>query len=81
MIDANGVMVGTTPTPTMTARVGEEVVFTLRKSGFHPLKVSGTMTLASVNEPMTLYGELQVFSPPCHGGIVGGSPGQPVSTR
>ena len=67
VLDANGVMVGTTPTPTMTARVGEEVVFTLRKSGFKPMEVRGAMMLAAVSEPMTLYGQMQVFSPPQSG--------------
>ncbi|MCU0750764.1 MAG: SUMF1/EgtB/PvdO family nonheme iron enzyme, partial [Akkermansiaceae bacterium] len=65
---SGGVIVGTTPTPTMTANVGEEVTFMLRKSGFKPLEVKGTMTLAAVNgEAMTLYGEMQVFSPPQNG--------------
>lgn len=79
---ANGIMVGTTPTPTMTAKVGEEVTFTLRKSGFMPMEVRGRMTRAAVNgEPMTLYGQLQVFSPPQPGESWVdhlGSPYQPV---
>lgn len=64
VLDAEGRLIGTTPTPTMTARVGEEVSFTLRKSGFASLGVKGTMTLAAVTEPMILGGQLQVFSPP-----------------
>jgi eukaryotic-like serine/threonine-protein kinase len=68
VLDAEGRIVGTTPTPTMTARVGEEVTFTLVKSGFRPMEVRGKMTLATVNgEPMTLHGQLQVFSPPQSG--------------
>lgn len=65
---SGGVIVGTTPTPTMTANVGEEVIFMLRKSGYKPLEVKGIMTHAAVNgEAMTLYGEMQVFSPPQNG--------------
>ena len=64
VLDAEGRLIGTTPTPTMTARVGEEVEFTLRKSGFASLEVKGMMSLAAVTEPMILRGQLQVFSPP-----------------
>jgi len=64
VIDSNGVMIGTTPTQTMEARVGEEVAFTLRKRGFLPLEVRGTLTLSAATEPMVLSGQLQFFSPP-----------------
>ncbi len=67
VLDAEGRLVGTTPTPTMTARVGEDVVFTLKKGGFSPLEVSGRMTLSAVNEPMVLSGQLKIFSPPIQG--------------
>jgi hypothetical protein len=67
VLDAGGVLIGTTPTPTMTAAIGEEVSFTLRRPGFRPLELKGTMTLAAVREPMTLHGQLQVFSPPLPG--------------
>ncbi|RPJ34698.1 MAG: PEGA domain-containing protein [Verrucomicrobiaceae bacterium] len=64
VLDANGVMIGTTPTPTMTAQVGEEVVFTLRKTGYRPQEIHGKVALSAVNEPMVLSGQLQVFAPP-----------------
>jgi serine/threonine protein kinase len=64
VLDSGGVLIGTTPTPTMTAAIGEELSFTLRKPGFRPLELRGRMTLAAVREPMTLHGQLQVFSPP-----------------
>ena len=67
VLDVNGVLIGTTPTPTMTARIGEELAFTLRKTGFLPLEIRGQMTLAAVREPMTLYAQLQVYSPPSPG--------------
>lgn len=64
VLDSAGVMVDTTPTQPMTARVGEMVTFTLRKEGFKPRVVSGLVTLHATEEPMTLYGDMQVFSPP-----------------
>ena len=64
VLDANGVLVATTPTPTMTATMDEDVTFTLRKKGYRPLEVSGKMTVAATREPMALSGELQVFCPP-----------------
>ena len=65
VFDSKGTLVGTTPTSTMTAKVGEEVTFTLRKNGYRTTEVSGRMSLAAVNgETMTLYQQLQVFSPP-----------------
>ena len=67
VLDAEGRLIGTTPTPTMTARIGEEVAFTLRKQGFSTLELRGRMTLAAVNEPMILSGPLKVFSPPVPG--------------
>lgn len=68
VLNANGVLVGTTPTTgTITARVGEEVSFTLRKNGYRPLEVRGRMTLAAMNEPMALSGQLQVYCPPLPG--------------
>ena len=67
VLDSNGVMVGTTPTTTMTARVGEDVTFLLRMDKFRPLEISGRMTMRAVNEPMVLSAKLQVFSPPQQG--------------
>jgi serine/threonine protein kinase len=67
VLDANGVLIGTTPTPTMTARVGEEVRFTLRKSGYRPLEIRGMMTLVALREPLAFSGQLEVFCPPNRG--------------
>ena len=81
VLDAGGVMVGTTPTPTLTAQVGGEVVFTLRKNGFKPLVVRGLVPGNATSEPMTLYGEMRVFSPPLPGDVWGDQLGavyQPV---
>ncbi len=64
VINANGVMIGTTPTSTLTANVGDEVMFTLQKSGFRPLVISGKVDLSAATEPMVLSAQLQVFAPP-----------------
>jgi serine/threonine protein kinase len=67
VLDSNGVLVGTTPTPTMTAMVGDDVSFTLRKNGYLPLTIQGRMNSSGVSEPMVLFGQLQVFCPPVAG--------------
>lgn len=81
VLDAGGTLVGTTPTLILTANVGTEVTFTLRKNGFKPLVVNGTVPVNATIEPMTLYGEMQVFSPPQPGEVWGDQLGavyQPV---
>jgi serine/threonine protein kinase/uncharacterized OsmC-like protein len=67
VIDANGRFVDTTPTSELMAKVGEEVSFTVRKSGFRPMEVRGRMTLASVGEPMAFSAELKIYNPPQQG--------------
>jgi serine/threonine protein kinase len=69
VIDVNGVLIGTTPTSTLTANVGDEVMFTLQKSGFRPLVISGRVDLSAATEPMVLSAQLQVFAPPQPGEI------------
>jgi hypothetical protein len=64
VLDENQVLVGTTPTPTLTARVGQEVCFTLRKTGYHPMEIRGAITHAAAKEPMAFFGQLQVYCPP-----------------
>lgn len=67
VVDASGSIIGTTPTSTLQARVGEELVFTLRKPGFRPFELRGTLPPESVTEPVTFSGQLQVFCPPMAG--------------
>ena len=62
--DANGVLVGTTPTPVLTARVGEDLSFILSKPGYLPKEIQGRLTPASMTEPQAFPGQLQVFCPP-----------------
>jgi eukaryotic-like serine/threonine-protein kinase len=69
VIDSNGVMIGTTPTSTLTATVGDEVVFKLQKSGFRPLVIRSTVDPSAATEPMVLSAQLQVFAPPQIGEI------------
>jgi hypothetical protein len=69
VIDSRGVVIGTTPTSTLNARVGEEVSFTLRKDGYRPQTVSGMVEADSAIEPMVLSVRLGVFAPPQSGEI------------
>ena len=64
VLDDKGVWVGTTPTPTLTAHIGDELKFTLRKQGYREMEIRGKMTLAAVNEPLVLSAQLAVFAPP-----------------
>ncbi len=67
VLDAGGNMIGNTPTATLTAPIGQELVFTLRKKGFREQQVRARMTPAAVNEPLVLSTQLAVFSPPLAG--------------
>lgn len=64
VIDSRGVVIGTTPTPTMTATVGEEISFTLRKAGYRTQTIRGKVSFSAVTEPMVLSSQLKVFAPP-----------------
>jgi serine/threonine protein kinase len=67
VLDGNGKWVGTTPTGTMTAEVGEEVSFRIQKHGYRPVTVTETISPSAVNEPQSLFKELEVYSPPQFG--------------
>jgi hypothetical protein len=67
VLDADGMLVGTTNTAPMTARVNEEVSFTLRKNGYRPVTVRGRVTASALKEPMVLFQALEVFRPPVAG--------------
>jgi len=64
VIDARGVVIGTTPTLTLTAEVGSEVAFTLRKEGYETREIRERIGLAAVSEPMVLSVPLKLFLPP-----------------
>ena len=67
VLDFNGVAIGTTPTPTLTAEVGREVVFTLRKKGYLPYEIRERVTTSAASEPMVLSAQLELFRQPVIG--------------
>lgn len=67
VLDASGQLIGTTPTGKILVNVGEEVSYTLRKPGYRKMVVGSLVNMTAVHEPMILYGEMQVFSPPMVG--------------
>jgi serine/threonine protein kinase len=67
VLDASGKWVGTTPTGTMTAKVGEEVSFTIQKHGYRPVMITEMIGPSSVDEPQSIFKVLEVFSPPQFG--------------
>lgn len=64
VLDDAGKWVGTTPTETMYAKVGEVVHFTIKKSGYRTVPVTATIGESAANEPQLIYQVLEVFSPP-----------------
>ncbi|MFZ9936906.1 MAG: SUMF1/EgtB/PvdO family nonheme iron enzyme [Luteolibacter sp.] len=67
VIDPQGVLIGTTPTPTLTAEVGTEVVFTLRKKDYQDTTVRERIGLTAANEPMVIPVSMKPFQPPVTG--------------
>jgi len=67
--DVTGKLVGSTPTSTLTAQVGEEIIFTIRKPGFKPLPIRKIIPPTAVNHPPMFVAELEVFSPPQSGEV------------
>jgi formylglycine-generating enzyme required for sulfatase activity len=65
--DASGNWVGTTPTATMTAMVGEEVRFSIEKRGYRTVTVTEKIGPGAVNEPKSIFKLLEVFAPPQFG--------------
>ena len=64
VLDVDGEIVGTTPTQTLTADVGKEVVFLLRKPGFRTIELRDYIPESAVREPHVMFTEMQVFAPP-----------------
>jgi eukaryotic-like serine/threonine-protein kinase len=62
--DADEAFVGRTNTPILTAQVGSEFYFTMRKKGFRERVLRGKVPASAVNEPWLLSGTLENFSPP-----------------
>ncbi|MFD2255656.1 SUMF1/EgtB/PvdO family nonheme iron enzyme [Luteolibacter algae] len=60
----DGTLIGITPTEGISAPVGSEVSYVVKKTGYRPLKISATVTKEAIEEPMIVFGTLQNFSPP-----------------
>jgi len=69
VLDASGTWLGITPTATLSAQVGDEVRFTLRKTGFRPQTVTEVIPPTAVTEPHIIFGELEIFAPPQPGEV------------
>ncbi|MCZ7391656.1 hypothetical protein, partial [Klebsiella pneumoniae] len=64
VLDASGTWVGITPTTVIRAKVGETVSYTIRKRGYRPMQVSEVVTERSMEDPLLIFRQLQVFAPP-----------------
>jgi len=62
--DETGVLIGTTPTETLTARVGETLSYTLRRKGYSDAEILAKVPLSAADEPMALSATLKIYSPP-----------------
>ncbi len=69
VLSQDGRLVGVTPTQTMEAAVGSEVVFLLRKPGYRTVELREYLPRSAVIEPHVMFNELQVFAPPVPGDI------------
>jgi hypothetical protein len=56
--------VGTTNTGLISATVGEAYFFTMKRSGYRPFTLQGTVPATVVSEPLVLFASLENFSPP-----------------
>ncbi|MFU8892567.1 MAG: SUMF1/EgtB/PvdO family nonheme iron enzyme [Luteolibacter sp.] len=64
VFDPAGNLIGTTPTETLTAPIGKEVVFLLRKPGYRPVELRNYLPESAVHEPHVMFHEMQIFAPP-----------------
>lgn len=64
VLDEQGRLIGTAPTPIMTAKVGEYVTFSLRKKGYRTLVITRQVPATATQEPMVIREPLEVFNPP-----------------
>ncbi len=62
--DAKDQWVGTTNTGLISATVGEPYFFTMKRSGYRPFTLQGTVPATVVSEPLVLFASLENFSPP-----------------
>lgn len=69
VLDSEGTLIGTTPTETLSAPIGEEIVFMLRKPGYRTVELRNYLPESAVHEPHVMYHEMQIFAPPRIGEI------------
>ena len=62
--DAKNQWVGTTNTGLIPVTVGEGYLFTMKRSGYRPFTLQGTVPATVVSEPLVLFASLENFSPP-----------------
>lgn len=67
VLDLSGQVVGVTPTGKIPVQVGDKVSYILRKPGYRRMVLESLVNMTAVHEPMILYGEMHVFSPPVRG--------------
>ena len=65
--DANDNFIGRTNTPIISAKVGDDYYYTMRKNGFREFILQGKVPMSAVTEPLVLSGTLENFSPPSVG--------------
>jgi len=64
VLDADGNVIGTTPTEIIKAEIGKEVVFLLRKKEYRTIEWREYVPESAVYDPHPIHIELQVFAPP-----------------
>lgn len=69
VLDPTGRVVGITPTQTLQATVGDEVVFVLRKAGYRSIELRDFLPTSAQDEPHVMFHEMQVFAPPRYGEV------------
>lgn len=65
--DSTGVLIDTTPSKNLTARIGEEVVFILKKKGYRDQEVRANVPRGAAKEPFALPAQMKIFRPPTPG--------------
>ena len=64
VFDANGELVGTTPTDLIQVKVGESLSFRVEKDGFEPATLQAEVPGSAADEPLLLEVEMKIYSPP-----------------
>ena len=65
--NARGKLLGRTNTGLLEVKVGDEYLFILKKTGYRPFTLKGTVPPSVVMEPLDLHASLENFTPPLEG--------------